>query len=490
VSAQGVILEWLKASTVPAALLGVLVTFMVGSGNLRESQENRVADRFDKALARLASANARERVTGVFGLKLFLGERNPEHQRQALHYLVDAAGFETDPHVQDAIGTALDDLPKYRLAQRALDEGLKDALDRNRSLTAAIVRAWPDRRELALRELAAERDGPRKPSSLAVELWTRLRAEAGPFAGLPLEQSTLLHGSARAVSALARAQAKQTNFRDIYCEGCDFRGAPDLSGAHFDEAYLKGANFSGVRLRGAHFTDSDLSGARFDNANLQNADLFTLAVKASLITDPVSYSRVVGGGVPSLTCARLEGADLSGLPLVRFHKVLRQTDLDFTEFRLSARGIEARFATFDETTQLAKLGVTIETLINENTLNEDNAASAWADIVMRGGYQDPLRPGPGFEPIVWRAGQSVRISEYVFLEPKDGFGLYPWAAEPLLRALDNHAFRDLPVIKEFRANVRAAQSLGARSGAALKSEEAQPGARQRYCDAHLRAVLL
>jgi hypothetical protein len=74
-------MEWLKAASVPVANLGAAITLYVGFGQINQADENRSADRFDKALSRLASEKANERITGVSGLRLFVNDSKSSLQR-------------------------------------------------------------------------------------------------------------------------------------------------------------------------------------------------------------------------------------------------------------------------------------------------------------------------------------------------------------------------------------------------------------------------
>src|ERR1700739_3835150 len=102
-STQGTLITWLQAASVPVALLGAILAFFVGFGQLRLGADNQAAERFDKALARLASERSDERLTGVSGLNLFLDDRSPQFQRQALYFLVNRLSLETNQLVQGAI---------------------------------------------------------------------------------------------------------------------------------------------------------------------------------------------------------------------------------------------------------------------------------------------------------------------------------------------------------------------------------------------------
>ena len=144
-STQGLLMSWLQATSVPVALLGAILAFFVGYGQVRQAADNQAAERFDKALTRLASERSDERLTGVSGLNLFLADRSPLLQKQALHFLVNRLSLETNPQVQGAILDVLTDLPQTHPSQQMLDEALRTAIERNRSLTKSILRNFPKR---------------------------------------------------------------------------------------------------------------------------------------------------------------------------------------------------------------------------------------------------------------------------------------------------------------------------------------------------------
>jgi len=102
-SAQHLLMGWLQAASVPVALLGAILAFYVGFGQLRQGADHQATDRFDKALIRLASMRPEERMTGVSGLQLFLTDRSPLFQRQALHFLINGLSLETEVRVRGAI---------------------------------------------------------------------------------------------------------------------------------------------------------------------------------------------------------------------------------------------------------------------------------------------------------------------------------------------------------------------------------------------------
>src|SRR5262249_46033744 len=109
-----------------------------------QSADNQANERFDKALTRLASQRPEERMTGVSGLTLFLSDNAQLLQKQALVFLVNALSLETDEQVQGAILDALAALQTGKVFQVALDEGLRAAIERNRSLMRSIMENWPN----------------------------------------------------------------------------------------------------------------------------------------------------------------------------------------------------------------------------------------------------------------------------------------------------------------------------------------------------------
>jgi hypothetical protein len=121
-SVQGVLMGWLQAASVPVALVGAILAFFIGFGQLRQGADNQAADRFDKALTRLASQRPEERMTGVSGLNLFLRDGNPSLQKQALQFLVNGLSLETDVQVRGEILDVLADLGSAHPSQAALDE--------------------------------------------------------------------------------------------------------------------------------------------------------------------------------------------------------------------------------------------------------------------------------------------------------------------------------------------------------------------------------
>jgi hypothetical protein len=162
---QGVALSWLQGATVLVAIIGIGTTLYLGQQQTRvavsaareqaaQAEENRAADRFDKALGRLANQNdVGVRLSGVAGLRLFLSDGNSQHQSEAVHYLITAVANEKSQEVQQAIVDAFRE--SKRFGQQAKDEALRTALELNRSATATLVREIHQQRTKAERELFA-----------------------------------------------------------------------------------------------------------------------------------------------------------------------------------------------------------------------------------------------------------------------------------------------------------------------------------------------
>jgi hypothetical protein len=326
-SVHGLMMAWLQAASVPVALLGAILAFFVGFGQLRQGTDNRAADRFDKALTRLADKRPEERMTGVSGLGLFLSDANPLLQKQAIQFLVNGLSMETDTRVRGAILDAIADLLPGSASQAMLDAGLRTAIERNRSLTKTITSSLPGRIENRKKQTLEQLKVPNLnldamdvtiPAQVIAALTTEqylalLDAEQGPFELLDPSEDVPLTGLSSAIEMLVKRGAASRDFKEIYCEMCDFKAAKSLDNAAFDGADLMGADFAHVSLRGASFENADLGGTIFFDADLTKANL-RLGWRRHMA------SRGLGSQLPLLECAKLGGADLSGQPLVLFQK--------------------------------------------------------------------------------------------------------------------------------------------------------------------------
>jgi len=318
---QGRLINWLKALAVPVTFSGAALAYIIGSGQLRQSEQNRVADRFDKTLARVASDKTTERVTGISGLRLFLQERSaPEIQTATLQYLVNAISVEKDPLVRGAILDTFDSIRKSDVPLTAIDGALRTAVERNRNLAASVYQQWRVRIEGSQKQRIAQvvslhLKPEQIPSPIPEALLAKLNfadfvgvldSERGPFQDLPPEDIVPLEGLARTISKLVQLGGTHHDFSRIYCEKCDFAGVASLSQSKFDRAYLGGADFSHSVLRGASFKDADIGGAFFYGSDLKNANLTTRFHRDYGFRGLVAFT-------PYLDCANLDGADLSGI---------------------------------------------------------------------------------------------------------------------------------------------------------------------------------
>jgi hypothetical protein len=364
-SRLGQLQAWLQAASVPVALLGAILAFFIGYGELHENSEKQAADRIDAALAHLSSARPEERLDGVAGLQLFVTGGEAVQQQEALQFLVNGLSVEPDARVRGAILDILDDLRGggwfgRGFPQAGLDAALRLAVERNRNLTAAIRdgadRALLARQQTILRGFgyagAAIDDGAGSVPEGTVEKLTPaqflafLGAYRGPFETLDGAAGASLDGLKRAIELLVRRGAALPSMSGIFCEYCNFEGVA-LNGARFDGAYLEGALFAHARLRGASFHDADLDGANFYAADLAGADL--RAPQKIWFPD-----HGVAPQPPMVECANLAGADLTGFPLLY---VLELHGTSKAGIEVSAPRVA--YTHIDATTRLNAVGVVL-----------------------------------------------------------------------------------------------------------------------------------
>ena len=387
-SVQGLLMAWLQAGSVLVALFGAILVFVVGFGQLRQGADNQAADRFDKALTRLASERADERMTGVSGLELFLSDGSPLLQKQALQFLINGLSMETDTRVRGAILDVLTDLSPGRPSQAALDVGLRTAVERNRSLTRSIVDNWPQRIAQEKKKTLAKFNitgldlaqmGDEIPAKVLAALTTKqylalLDSERGRFAELNPPEQLQLIGLRTAIQTLVARGATSDDFKDIYCEECDFSRAKSLDRTTFDGAYLADANFAHVSLRGASFRNADLGGTNFFGADLINADLrvnrrWDAGLRVNRRESPLGFGR---HNLPLLECAKLGGADLSGQPLVLFFKEFDTTSVD--ELSYSIKLPQMISVQLDPSTKLDNFTILIAISITDDYLKQHTTA--------------------------------------------------------------------------------------------------------------------
>jgi uncharacterized protein YjbI with pentapeptide repeats len=496
-SKQGLAMEWLKSVTVPVALLGAAITLYVGFGQINQSEQNRLADRFDKALVRLASDKLNERITGVSGLRLFvIGPESTSFRGPALHYLVNAVSVESDPLVQRAILNIFQDLDHTKVSKAEINEVLKTALDRNRSLTESIRQQWRDRitadqrarmsRSESINLPANEIPDPIPVSMIAklsqTEYLEFLNAERGPFDELEEKEDVPLQGLTRLVSMLIALGATAKDFSGIYCEGCNFTTAGNLSEAKFDRAYLSRADFSHVNLRNASFRDSDLGGAWFFSSDLSNADL----------RGNTGRERVFNGtaaSFPFLECANLKGADLTGTPLVAIHR-----DFSPTWAGESALHIVAPLmmhVQINDSTKLDHFTTITYTGVSDSYLRKHPDAPVVAPLHNRedGTIEDPVLNDVWTSAMYRRFQGDFAINESDYtstmyiqsseIGPKGLARLRGEIAPELMGYLDQPTLLKIPLLRDFDQTLRSLALL-TRGQARPVDTDTQPKGRTGY----------
>ena len=457
-SKQGVVLSWVPAITVP--LLGVIVALLVGFLQWHQGADNQTNERFDKALSRLASQRPEERITGIFGLDLFLGESNELLQKQALVFLVNALSLEADERVRGAMLEVLADLPTGRPSQEALNAGLRVAIERNRSLANLAAREWHGRILKQKKQTLAKFNmpwldlngiGDEIPAHTLAALSTErylslLDAEHGPFEMLDPAQEVPLTGLMEAIQTLIARGATSTDFKGIYCDACKFNAGKSLDGADFKGASLRYADFAHMSLRRTSFVGASLDGANFFDADLTGADL-------SVFSDyEVFTGRVFS--FPKFECAKLGGADLSGQPLVSFLK-------RFNTYSLSPYQIALPSMTsvqLDGSTKLDNFSIIIELGITDDYLKVHKVAPE-AKFLMETRssptIHNPLTNGSEMSADFARSPGSTDKYKWTFaaaawvLGNKDDLKSLANEAFMLRGHIDQPALRVLPLYSQF-----------------------------------------
>jgi uncharacterized protein YjbI with pentapeptide repeats len=308
--------ELVRVLTGPVAVIGVVVTVILGSLQLHQANQSRDDERFDKAISRLAAANPAERLSGIAGVELYLDPQQKTRHRPALRFLVGALAVEPDPTVRGQIIDTLGSLKVPKISQADLDDTLEHLRNRNRDLYAQLQAAYLEK---------LRRDGGLKLPQNAFDethILPNSEAQFGP-----------LRATALAIVTLIRHGARTKDLSGIYCVDCDFTGIDweminpnfakvadfadadpasvlDLSGVDFDRALLKRANLIGVNLRGASFDGADLLMAKFAGADLSGAKLTDFQSRLY----PLEQMQLSGDlllSLPDFTCANLSHADFT-----------------------------------------------------------------------------------------------------------------------------------------------------------------------------------
>ena len=446
-SFRGRALEWLKAATVPVAIVGVAVTFGLGLQQLQRSALQQTSEQFDKVLTRMLGGKAPERVAAVGGLSLFLTEDRKDFHTAALTYLVGAAAVEDDASVQTTFVHALSAV-KNKLQPDALNAALRLAIVHSRRMSEHLIAdtgKWDDERNEFLNNSLKQRRRVRSEYDIGTLVNSLARTEyfefldrfhprthksrrifadgRDPAATLHVPNDPVELGRlatlASLIERLVLLGAYSPDYSGMYCEKCDFSRAPPghFVGARFVGASLRGANFSFQNLKRAQFIDTDLRGAIFFRADLSDAtisltkgrndDVNPRQVRAlsAISLDDLPF--------PALQCATLTGATLRGVAVGHIRIVLESTDIEFIDFH--------RPRSWEWPTTLTDAQIVVEVWISDawlNTRPPDWAVGGVANYLRELGLTDLSGPDDiarlnvvkGFSFLRYRRGFASRDS--------------------------------------------------------------------------------
>jgi hypothetical protein len=281
-----------------------------------------------------------------------------------------------------------------------------------------------------------------------------------------------LYGLTVAIGKLIARGGTTQDFHQIYCEDCNFTGAKSLDGANFDNAYLSGANFAFVRLRGASFHNADLGGTSFFSADLRNAHLTS---DGAGFRD--SYERGVGQQVPSLECSNLQGADLSGLPLLYVEKQFATSATSTSDSNISYTIVSPRMmsAQIDASTKLTSIGIMLGVALTDEYLSSHPTTPESQNLgINRNGSWKNFLGGDGwYFPELYRIlGESTR--------DRTTMAIMPWIIQPdglsrigddafILKGMINQpVLQGLPLYSQFTNVVNNLKLPANAAGAAAK----------------------
>jgi hypothetical protein len=438
-----------------------------------------VSERFDKALTHLASDKWQERMAGVSGLELFFYDNTPL-QKQALRSLINGLSVETDTRVRGAILDVLADLKPGNLSKAALDEGLRTAIERDRSITKSILDGWRARivdhqkqilAKFKIQGLDLDSIHDQVPAQLIATLTTEqylalLDAEHGPFEDDDPSQDVPLGGLRSAIETLLTQGATAQDFKNLNCETCNFGSVKFPEGAAFDGSYLAGANFEHASLHGASFVDADVGGTDFFDADLAGARLTTTLLKRGYA------ARGFASQLPLLECANLQGADLTGLPLVLFVKSLRTLPGSAIDYKIAVpRMVSTKL---NAETKLDNFKIVTAILISDAYIKQHPEAE---EVKYLTTTRDNLWPipvtnhswtGVGFRRLHGDYAQDASAFT-------DTIGMMDWDEDPeglgkdafmLLGFVDQPSLQVFPEYSRFRNTVRVLPNPGDETGMA------------------------
>jgi len=469
-SRPGRFMEWLKATTVPATLVGALLAYWVGFGQLRQASETQAAERFDKALTRLASEKPDDRLIGVSGIQLFLNERGGLLQGEALQFLVNAASLEKDQRVQGTILDVLDGIPAGAVPQGVLNDALDTAVKRNRNLSEFIsgsqqrdtaAEKWKLLAAFGIKDIPADPTPFIPPTTIAklplTQYLSLLGTERGAFERHTAEDVPLA-GLTKAIEILIAHGAKTRDFEGIYCEGCDFTQAGRLDGASFAGSFLERANFAHASLVKTSFRDADLGQTNFFAADLTGADLHSASTYLTL-----GWASAPDQPFPLLECATLKGADLSGRPLATVTRLLQGREAGASTYVVAAPKMRA--SVLDASTKLDELSIVGITVISDGYLaanpTDPDAAMFVASDARSRPWPSPLA-GQSINPVYRRSNDQIgdpdlaetRAFVPFLIRASDLDRLEPGASLPQA-ALAQPRLQALPLLAQLTARLAA-----------------------------------
>lgn len=304
VSRKGRVIEWLKALTGLAAILGLAFAFWSANQQVTQLAASRDEERFDRAVSRLGSDNPAEQLAGVSGLQLFLDASHTSRQRATLLFLVNAAAVEKDATVRGAILDTFTSLGQYRPSLQVLNETLAAARDRNRGILAVLQSRFQERLQ-ENDKLLFEKGND--------EAWLGKLNEA---------ELAPLKATATTVAALIRNGAYAEDLSRIYCVSCDFSSesrSVDLSGSKFDRSYLQQARFKNVKLERTSFDAAYLMQTDFTNVDLRNAKLTSPPLLDPPVQSILVHKALWAAYGAIFECADLSDADFTGSVLFGFY---------------------------------------------------------------------------------------------------------------------------------------------------------------------------
>jgi uncharacterized protein YjbI with pentapeptide repeats len=467
-SLYGLLMQWLQAFGVPVTLLGAILVFFVGYNQLHQTAETREADRFDRTLTRLSSERPDNRMSGVSGLELFLRDSHSAFQKATLQFLINALSVEKNSQVQGAILDMISEIDPKNVDSATLNSALRTAVERNRSLASSITAAWHSRMErdkkgkikaFAIPDVDVASLGESVPAAIIAKLTLEqylalLDVERGPFDDLPADQVMPLQGLVGAINRLIALGATGLDFKGIYCARCDFTPAKNMNSAIFDGAFLANADFAHVKLERASFYGADVSRASFFAADLTDADFR-------------AYDFWSSTSFPTLECAKLIGADLSGLPLAEIEEYFSTVWEGEHAREIVVPGLMS--AVIDGTTKMTSFTVLVTESVSDAYVNKHpnsklaTRLTANRDFLM---IDDPLRMGRSMTSKIRRnhadyitdaalyTDTSFRIASNVDLETITGKHLGDGALL-LQYYLKQPSLQSIPLIAKFNAAVDA-----------------------------------